>query len=590
MAVYNNARPWRQQYGINNQDPGGDLSTWTSGTTLDVAVTEGQVIVTKSRAYLLGGFNVGGDLDTVRTATIDANGVIGSWSALASKLVCKTYASQAAVIGGYVYLFGGGALDASGPLATVQRAAINGTDGTIGDWAATTSLPVGLSHSQVVVTRNKVYLLGGTMLAGATDKVYVASIDPDTGSIGSWVEDAGTLPLAIRQARAITTLNRVYLLGGFTTAVSPAVLTAPINESGEIGSFSFTTSLPYSRYAGQSFVIDKYVYYMGGYGTAASDVVVRAPIDDTGIIGTWADYGGLGGNANYRFEVLLTSTKLYVLGGASGPSTYLSTTRSTPFPGGYDDYSALGVETSYRRGSIVSYLDVVAGTGETPIVGFGSITPPANSVTGQGKVLVYGTGTVQPAINAVYGTGLSLATNDAAVASFRDSVKATGWSAAAGAGRYTPKRELLASSGWSGSEVAAGAVSPRAERVASQGAVPIVGTGSITGRTQIVSGSGDVQQICTGSGRINETLATVTGWGGMAVTANGSVSDRKAVVSVGGYLLVSGSGVVIPPTSNIKGGSAAGSPMGVLAFDRDGRSPVTSGSADSVTPLQFSRE
>jgi hypothetical protein len=72
-----------------------------------------------------------------------------------------------------VYLLGG--YNGSAYVSTVYTAPIN-SDGTLGTWTTGTSLPGALSHSQAIVTKNRVYLLGGYNGSAYVSTVYTAPI------------------------------------------------------------------------------------------------------------------------------------------------------------------------------------------------------------------------------------------------------------------------------------------------------------------------------------------------------------------------------------------------------------------------------
>ena len=102
-------------------------------------------------------------------------------------------------------------MSGSAPVNTVYTAPIN-ADGTLGTWTTDANLPAAFNASQAVVTKNRVYLLGGYTGSAGLATVYTAPINND-GTIGSWV--AGTsLPGALAFSQAVVTRNRVYLFGG----------------------------------------------------------------------------------------------------------------------------------------------------------------------------------------------------------------------------------------------------------------------------------------------------------------------------------------------------------------------------------------
>jgi hypothetical protein len=72
-----------------------------------------------------------------------------------------------------VYLLGG--YNGSGWVSTVYTAPIN-SDGSLGTWTTGTSLPGVLGYSQAIVTKNRVYLLGGYNGSAYVSTVYTAPI------------------------------------------------------------------------------------------------------------------------------------------------------------------------------------------------------------------------------------------------------------------------------------------------------------------------------------------------------------------------------------------------------------------------------
>ena len=108
-------------------------------------------------------------------------------------------------------------------------------DTTVSDitgWTTGTSLPGALYASQAIVTKSRVYLLGGN-IGSPVSTVYTAPINSD-GTLGTWTTGT-SLPSAFHYSQAIVTKSRVYLLGGHGNA-SPVstVYTAPFTDGWEI--------------------------------------------------------------------------------------------------------------------------------------------------------------------------------------------------------------------------------------------------------------------------------------------------------------------------------------------------------------------
>jgi len=141
-------------------------------------------------------------------------------------------------------------------------------------WGTGVALPVTLASSHAIVTKNRVYLIGGKTAAGATSSaVYTAPINSD-GSLGVWTTSSA-LPLAVSGSRAVVTKNRVFLLGGYDASgvKLASVLTAAVNSDGTLGAWANTKQLQTSALSGSgtmtipSGVISVAITGKGGTGT-----------------------------------------------------------------------------------------------------------------------------------------------------------------------------------------------------------------------------------------------------------------------------------------------------------------------------------
>jgi N-acetylneuraminic acid mutarotase len=264
--IFSSARPWQQQWHFNTGGPS-DITGWSSyGTSLSSARAGAAVLVTKSRAYLIGGQDAGGAVvKTVLTAVINTDGTLGSWSA-GTDIPGELNVTTLVVTKNRVYLLGGVNVSAVN-VATVYTAPIN-TDGTLGTWTTETTnpLPAAIRLSSSIVTKNRVYVIGGVNSSAASiDTIYTAAIDED-GVIGTWETDSNVLPVAIRQPAIITTRNRAYIFGGYTTDEVDDVYTTTINEDGTLNEFvADAQSLPAARTALQYVVTNNRVFLSSGF-------------------------------------------------------------------------------------------------------------------------------------------------------------------------------------------------------------------------------------------------------------------------------------------------------------------------------------
>ena len=194
-----------------------------------------------------------------------------------------------------------------------QQYSFNKANSTISAWVANTPLPISISSSHVIVTNNRVYLLG-RWLNNTTSTVYTAPINPN-GTLGAWVTST-PLPIALWGAQAIVTNNRVYLLGGYDGATYlSTVYTAPINANGTLGAWVTGAPLPIVIYAAQTIVTNNRVYLLGGRnGVTYLSTVYTATINTNGTLGTWVNSTPLPGSVSSS-QAIVTNNRVYLLGG-----------------------------------------------------------------------------------------------------------------------------------------------------------------------------------------------------------------------------------------------------------------------------------
>ena len=311
----------------------GTLGTWTTSTSLPANMGHSQAIVTSNRVYLLGGHINGAWSAVVYTAPILSDGTLGTWTTSTS-LPGNMGDSQAIVTSNRVYLLGG---SINGVWSAVVYTAPILSDGTLGTWTTSTSLPGTVGNSQAIVTKNRVYLLGGYNGSGDSAVVYTAPILSD-GTLGTWTTST-SLPGTVAYSQAIVTSNRVYLLGGLINGdYSAVVYTAPILSDGTLGTWTTSTSLPANMGHSQAIVTSNRVYLLGGHINGAwSAVVYTAPILSDGTLGTWTTSTSLLGTVSHS-QAIVTSNRVYLLGGYTG-GVYSAVVYTAPFSGGLNDYS-----------------------------------------------------------------------------------------------------------------------------------------------------------------------------------------------------------------------------------------------------------
>lgn len=331
-------KPWAQQFTINTSHTAGDITGWQTNGSLPVGMQDQQVIVTKNRVYLLGGSIGGSRVSTVYTTTINPDGTLGSW-VTSTSLPTPMSAAHSIVTKSRVYIMGGiGGSGGLSRLANVYYATIN-TDGTIGAWTTGTSLPNNIYSGQLFITSNRVYILAGWIGGSRSAITYTAPVDSN-GVIGAWT--AGTsLPAKISAAHVVVTKNRVYLISGrVDNVVSTNVYTSTFDNTGVIGTWSIAAAMPTAVEFSTIFATKSRVYLIAGANTSLvpANAVSHAPINADGTLGTWVSGTSFPVNLS-RHALFATSTRLYILGGLPSSGGSSSTIYSVMLSGGLNDYS-----------------------------------------------------------------------------------------------------------------------------------------------------------------------------------------------------------------------------------------------------------
>lgn len=343
-------KPWQQQYQINEAQAA-DITGWALTNSLPGVLYGSQAVVTKNRVYLLGGVGASGTdgTTTVYTAPINSDGTLGTWVS-GTPLPYNMSFSQALVTKNRVYLFGG--IQNGEGIDTVYTAPIN-SDGTLGTWSNGSALFNHRGHSQILAIKNKVYLFGGENRAGSsTNSIHEAPINSD-GTIGTWDNPGTNLPVTVKAHQIVLTHNKIYLLGGNG---SNSIYVANILDNGSISSWSSAGTLPSVTAYSQTFITKNTIYIISGTnGSSNITTTYYANIDSKGNIGSWIT-GGTLPFSGYYHTVFATKNRIYSAGGILQPGVRSAQVYMASILGGENDYSP------YYDGTITAIIPVDSST------------------------------------------------------------------------------------------------------------------------------------------------------------------------------------------------------------------------------------
>lgn len=304
---------------------GAELSSWTATTSLPSATDAAASVTYNGYVYDIGGTVSGSAVPTVVYAPVNSNGTLGSWTATTS-LTTATYDASAVAYNGYIYEIGG--CSSSCNLTTVYFAPIN-SNGTLGMWNSTTSLPTGQNTESSVVYNGYVYEIAGGW------GVWYAPINSN-GTLGSWTATSNPAQ-QLNAATSVVYNGYVYEIGGNVNGSPIAtVYYAPINANGGLGSWGTTTSLLSATDAASSVVANGYIYEIGGCNVSncATVAVSYASIHANGTLGSWTSTVNLSIAAAQATSVVYNGY-IYEIGGNTPSGVTATVDYAQIEPAGY---------------------------------------------------------------------------------------------------------------------------------------------------------------------------------------------------------------------------------------------------------------
>ena len=233
----------------------GTINAWQPTTVLLNANTGSGTVVYNGYIYEVGGCNTTCPATEVDYALICTGsnsgtggcgataGTIGTWHTTSSLLTAADWAGVTES-NGYLYSVGGcGSVGACGSSTTnmVEYAAIN-SNGTLGSWSSTSSLYTGTGEIGAVVDDGYLYELAGVTSSGNSAVVGEAAINTN-GSLGNWAYTT-SVPNAVQEQTVMTYDGYVYQIGGVVSGTNTATTNyAALNSIPRVGNYSMLVNL-----------------------------------------------------------------------------------------------------------------------------------------------------------------------------------------------------------------------------------------------------------------------------------------------------------------------------------------------------------
>jgi len=379
-------------------DVNGAIGTWSNTTAnLPAVRTWGKLETAGGSLYYIGGQNSSSTRATEVYYGTPSSGNVTSWSTASNVLPSARTKFGSAVWNNRLYVVGGEGTGTgctgSNVCNTVYVSPKLNSGGNITSAWLTTSASFNVARSGLtaVAYANNLYMFGGydgtNYLSDSQYTQIISALDATDGTVGSWTYST-SLPGPLSQADGFAANGYIYLAGGRSAAATcdPAMLVAPISANTTIATGNDPTGVgawyeTNQRYTGARYGASAAYYdgkaYVVGDGTCnttanrqtfstqgASTYVVPANVTSItvkmwsggggGGAGGSAAAGGAGGGSGYvnaTIAVTPGETLTTYVGGGGGAGT-----RNTAGGGG----GGGGYSSIYRGGTL---LAVVAGGG-----------------------------------------------------------------------------------------------------------------------------------------------------------------------------------------------------------------------------------
>lgn len=299
---------------------GAPLGSWSATTNLPAARSGNGAVAANGFLYLVGGIDGSGTVvPTVYVAPVNANGTLGTWTTT-TPVPTPVRSTRPAFYNGYLYVAGG--TNGSANSATVYYARVN-ANGTLGNWATTTSLPQAQVSHSTVAYNGRLYIVGGNP-GSCISTVRYATINAN-GTLGGWSTTSALPDARCGIVEAATVSNgRIYVVAGFDNSFpTTSVLYATVNANGTLGAWQTNaTTLATSREYAAVEAANGYLFAIGGQTQPFGGVtagVEQAPINANGSVGAFTAGTSLPGARAYLASELVNGN-VYILGGGTAIS------------------------------------------------------------------------------------------------------------------------------------------------------------------------------------------------------------------------------------------------------------------------------
>lgn len=402
-------------------DVNGNLGAWTNTTNLPADRAWGKLLTAGGSLYYVGGQSDSSTdyRNNIYYATPAANGTVSSWGSASSGLPQARTKFGATSWNNRLYIVGGEGTGTgcSGNVCNnvFVSPQLNSGGNISGSWSNSTGINVGRSGTAVAAYANNLYIFGGYDGAGNyhSDSQY-AQINASNGLIGDWTFSS-SLPQANAFGNAFAANGYMYLVGGKSSesVCEPITLVAPISANTTISTGNNPTGIGAwyaanqhfsgNRYGASAAYYDGKVYVLGG---ACANIPGYAQVNS--ITTTNTDSGFESDNTDHNVSMPSTSAGDLLLMFFSYDSNGNPTITD---PDGVGGWTELIAENSANNGVIGSVWAKVATGSDGSSVNF--VSSNAQSAAAQVYRIAANSwyGSIEDGIAVTSGTGGTNATS-----------------------------------------------------------------------------------------------------------------------------------------------------------------------------------
>ncbi len=255
----------------------GTLSSWTARNSMPQARWGMAKAQDGDRVYILGGLGNGTFNNNVFYGTVHSDGTMDNWQETTT-LPLSVVEAESTIVGNWIY-YAGGVNNAEGKHDTVYVSQIN-SNGTLGSWSTTTSLPHPMVTFGMVSYQNKIYIIGGYTNSGGINEVYSATVNTSDGTLSSWQPEESLLHEFYDKNQTVIVGNTIVIAGGGRNGNPDTsdVYYTTINNDGSLAPWQQSAnSLPRPRTSASLQFVNGYLYMLGGVDNGYHTTVYYAP-------------------------------------------------------------------------------------------------------------------------------------------------------------------------------------------------------------------------------------------------------------------------------------------------------------------------